>query len=88
MTNKDKDKAVKKKTKVFKITGKFKKGNRYQHFTKELLVDNKQQAEEVIFSFIGSNHRVKRREVNIDKIESISLEEVTDPIILQYIGGS
>ncbi len=81
------DKVDKKKLNVFKITGKFKRGRQYQQFTKELLVENKQKAQELIFSFLGSNHRVKRRGIKIEKIERISAEDITNPIIKQQIGG-
>ena len=72
---------------VFKITGSFKKGKRSQKFSKEIISENKENAKEYIFSVIGSKHRVKRREININNIDKISKDQVTDPIIRQMIGG-
>jgi large subunit ribosomal protein LX len=72
---------------IFKITGNFKKGKRSQKFTKEIIIENKQKAEEYILSIMGSKHRVKRREITIENIEKISTDQVTDPIIRQMIGG-
>lgn len=72
---------------VFKITGSFKKGKSSQKFTKELIVEDKEKASEHILSIMGSKHKVKRREITIDKIEKVALDKVTDPIIKQMIGG-
>jgi large subunit ribosomal protein LX len=72
---------------VFKITGNYRKGKRSQKFTKEIITENKQKAEEYILSIMGSKHRVKRREITIENIEKISTDQVTDPIIRQMIGG-
>lgn len=72
---------------VYKITGTFKNGTRKQTFTKEVYTNTKQNAEEYIYSILGSKHRAKRKEINITKIEEIQAKEVTDPIIKQLIGG-
>ena len=72
---------------IYRIIGKFSKEKNTHKFTKEIMVPNKRKAEEQIFSIMGSKHRVKRREITIEKIEEISPEKVTDPIIKQIIGG-
>lgn len=72
---------------VFKVTGVFKKGKRSQKFSKEIFIENKQKAEEYIMSLMGSKHRVKRREIQIESIDKISTDQVTDPVIRQMIGG-
>ena len=72
---------------VYKITGTFKNGTRTQNFTKEVYVNTKQNAEEYVYSILGSKHKAKRKEINISKIEEIPAKEVTDPIIKQLIGG-
>jgi len=69
------------------VTGNFKKGKNTQSFTKEVLALNKQNAKEYLLSIIGSKHRVKRREITIIKIEELSLDKVSDPIIKYQIGG-
>ena len=79
-------KVSKPKKNVFKVTGNFIKNKKDHQFTKEVLVENKQMAQEYIFSVMGSKHRVKRREISIKKIEEISSSEVTDPIIKQLLG--
>ncbi len=82
-----KAKAEKISISVFKITGSFKKGKRSQKFSKEILTENPENAKEYIFSEIGSKHRVKRRYININNIEKISKDQVTNPIIKQMLGG-
>ena len=72
---------------IYKVTGSFKKGNKIQPFTKEILMDNKKNVEEYVYSILGSKHRVKRKEITITKIEEISSDKVTNPIIKQQIGG-
>jgi large subunit ribosomal protein LX len=77
----------KKSVNVFKVTGSFRKGKDVQVFTKEIIVNNKQEAEEHVLSILGSQHRAKRSEIDIEKIEKIPIDEVKNPIIKQMIGG-
>jgi large subunit ribosomal protein LX len=79
------DKHEKKKMNVFKVIGSYKKGKVVQKFTKEILTPNKQQAEEYVYSIMGSKHRLKRREIIIDSIEQIGPDQVTDMIIRQML---
>lgn len=80
-------KSIKDSSDIFRVTGSYKKGQRLQKFAKEILVPNKIQAQEYIYSIIGSKHRVKRREITIEKIEKITLADATDPVIKQIAGG-
>jgi large subunit ribosomal protein LX len=80
-----KSKADKTTSTVFKVIGSYKKGKIVQKFTKEILTPNKQQAEEYVYSIMGSKHRLKRREINIDSIEQITADQVTDIIIRQML---
>jgi len=80
-------KLPKRTTNVFKVTGNFIKRKKTQKFTKEVIVNNKDQAKEYIFSIMGSKHRVKRREIKILKIEELPIDKITDPIIKDLAGG-
>jgi large subunit ribosomal protein LX len=73
------------KMNVFKVVGSYRKGKFNQKFTKEILTQNKQQAEEYLYSVMGSKHRLKRREINIDSIEQIPADQVTNTIIRQML---
>jgi large subunit ribosomal protein LX len=70
------------KTKIYRIHGKFVMGdNNSQVFTKELKAINEKDIHERIYSEFGSKHRINRNQIKLDKIEEISLDEVTDPLI-------
>ena len=81
-------KAEKTTIKIFRVNGSFRKGKRHHKFKKEFLTENKEEAKELVYSIMGSKHRVKRRDIAIDNIESISADQVTDPIIKHMIGGN
>ena len=69
------------KTKIFKIHGKFVMGDNSQIFTKELKAINEKDIQEKIYSEFGSKHRINRNQIKFDKIEEITKDEVTDPLI-------
>jgi ribosomal protein L20A (L18A) len=72
---------------VFKVTGSFKIRKKSQTFSKEVLKENKQKAEEYILSVLGSKHHLKRKEIKITNIEKIPTDQVSDMIIKQMLGG-
>jgi large subunit ribosomal protein LX len=69
------------KTKIFRIQGKFVMGDSSQVFTKELKAMHKRDIQEKIYSEFGSKHGINRNQIKLDKIEEISIDEVTDPLI-------
>jgi len=69
------------KTKIFRIQGKFVMGEKPQVFTKELKAINERDVQEKIYSEFGSKHRINRNQIQLEKIEEITLDEVTDPLI-------
>ena len=85
---KTKKEKIEKKENVFKVIGSYKKGRRIQKFTKEILTQNRQKAEEYVYSIMGSKHHVKRKEIKIESIEQIQPDQVTDTIIKQLLGVS
>ncbi len=60
--------------KLFKITGKFFMGNKYQKFSKEIVALKKEDALELVYSDLGSKHKVKRTQIKIEKIEEEEIE--------------
>ncbi|MEM1659165.1 MAG: 50S ribosomal protein L18Ae [Candidatus Jordarchaeales archaeon] len=70
--------------KVFRIEGyyvkKKVKKNKY-FFVDEIRALKKDHALELIYSNIGSRHRVKRRNIVIEKVEVIKPEEAESPIV-------
>jgi len=53
----------------FIVKGTFKAGQTYEPFTKEITTLNKSLASEKVFSVLGSQHRLKRRLINIVSVE-------------------
>ncbi len=64
--------------KVFRIKGRFRCGEFFQEFRKEVSAIVPKHALEKVYSEIGSKHGVKRHQILIEKIEEISLEEVRE----------
>lgn len=71
--------------KVFRVNGTFRMGRNWQDFTKEILSESEEAAEEKILSIIGSKHRVKRTNVNIEDINEIAEDEVEDQYVLDVL---
>lgn len=70
--------------KVFRIEGYYvkKKVKRQKYFfADEVRAPSKDHALELIYSNVGSRHRVKRRSIVIEKVEVISPEKAESPII-------
>jgi large subunit ribosomal protein LX len=53
----------------FIVKGTFKAGQKYESFTKEITTLNKNLASEKVYSVLGSQHRLKRRLINIVSVE-------------------
>ncbi len=57
--------------KEFKISGKFKMGEKMQDFTKVVKGQNEKRVREKIYCDIGSRHRVKRSNITILNVEKV-----------------
>jgi large subunit ribosomal protein LX len=53
------------------ISGKFKAGSRWEKFTKKVASQNEKNAQDKVYSLIGSEHGLKR---NLIKLESTTKE--------------
>ena len=73
--------------KAFKVTGTFKMGREKQAFTKEVACERKEEATELIFSDLGSRHKVKRYNIKIEKVEEISPDDINDSVVAFKAGG-
>ena len=49
-------------------------GNKYQKFSKEIVALKKEDALELVYSDLGSKHKVKRTQIKIEKIEEEEIE--------------
>ena len=73
--------------KAFRVTGKFKMGSSMTPFSKEYTAVDKKQVEEKALADLGSKHHVKRRDMAIEKVEEVSLDQIQDTSIRQMVEG-
>ncbi len=65
--------------KLYSVSGRFLMGPRQTTFTKQVASETQNDAIEYVYSILGSKHRVRRRNITIQRIEEIPASEVTDP---------
>ena len=73
-------------SKVWRVTGEYRKKKRTFTSRKEMIALKESHVRERIFSDLGSRHRVKRREIEIQTIEEIKPEEVTNLELRRVLG--
>lgn len=73
--------------KVFRVTGKINKPNWKTSFRKEVRALKPEEAVDRIYKEMGSKHRAKRFQIKILRVEEISPEEITNPIIRKLTLG-
>lgn len=73
--------------KAFRVSGKFKMGRAFSPFSKEYVAADKKQVEEKALADLGSKHRVKRRDMTIDKVEEIAPDQIQDTSIRMQVDG-
>ncbi|MFO8110007.1 MAG: 50S ribosomal protein L18Ae [Thermoplasmata archaeon] len=67
--------------KAYKVTGSFKMGRVWQKFSKEFTGESEDIVREKTLSVIGSKHRTKRTNININSIDEMDAEEVQDLVV-------
>ena len=67
--------------KVYRVKGTFKMGRQWQKFTKDVMEESVDGANEKILSIIGSKHKTLRTNIKIDDISEVNLDKVDDPVI-------
>lgn len=60
---------------AYRVEGTFYMKNTWQPFKKEVVSEDEDSATEKALSLIGSNHRVKRKNVRIDTVTELSMED-------------
>ena len=56
---------------MWKFVGRYKKRGRWIKFTKVIDAPKRERAEEILYSEIGSKHRVKRASIVIEAVEEV-----------------
>ncbi len=57
--------------KTYKVSGTFQMGHDWAHFSSDVQSDTPAKARERVYSDYGSRHHVKRRLINIEKVEEV-----------------
>jgi len=73
--------------KIFRVTGEIKKPNFHTSFRKEVRALKTEEVLDRVYKEMGSKHRAKRFQIKILRVEQISLEEATDPIVKKLTLG-
>ena len=73
--------------KAYRVKGNFMMGEFKTPFNREIDAMDKGDAKEKILSLLGSEHRCKRRDIKVEAITELTLDEVVDPIIRARITG-
>lgn len=69
---------------AYRVTGSFRAGKNDQPYSVDLVAKDEADAEERMYSNIGSRHGTKRRFVNIDKIDKIDPKDSTSPVVVAH----
>lgn len=67
--------------KAYRISGKFQMGHQRQPFTLETLAENEEEATDWAYSILGSRHRTKRAQIEIEDVHAEDLSEVEDAAV-------
>jgi large subunit ribosomal protein LX len=73
--------------KAFRVTGKFRMGGTMTNFSKEYTAADKKLVEDKALADLGSKHRVKRKDMTIEKVEELTLDKIQDTSIRQAAEG-
>ncbi|MEM2878519.1 MAG: 50S ribosomal protein L18Ae [Candidatus Hadarchaeales archaeon] len=72
--------------KIYQIKGRFRQGIDKATFTKIVPALSEIQALERVYSDLGSRHKLKRSQIDIDEVKEIKPEEITDKRMLEMVG--
>jgi len=72
--------------KVFRIRGVFERNGKKEKFTREYRGLKAEDVVEILYSEVGSKHRVPRNKVWIVSLEEIKPEEAENPIVRKLSG--
>ncbi|CAD5244727.1 50S ribosomal protein L18Ae [Thermococcus camini] len=72
--------------KVFRVKGIFERNGKKERFTREYRGLKKEDVIEILYSEVGSKHRVPRNKIWIESVEEIAPEEAENPIVRKLSG--
>ena len=72
---------------MFRVVGRITKPNYMTDFRKEIRALKPEEAVEWVYKEIGSKHKAKRVQIKVLKVDEITVEEITDPVIRKLTLG-
>ena len=72
---------------MFRVVGRITKPNYMTDFRKEVRALKPEEAVERVYKEIGSKHKAKRVHIKVLKVDEITVEEITDPVIRKLTLG-
>jgi large subunit ribosomal protein LX len=74
--------------KAFLVSGKFKISERnWQNFNIEVASGDENAAREKIMTILGSRHKVPRRLIDIQKVQELDSDKITDNVVKHQAGA-
>lgn len=74
--------------KAYRISGTFQMGGTSQPFTLETLAESEEEATEWTYSVLGSRHRAKRPQIDVETVENVDPDEVESRRVLHDLGAA
>ena len=71
--------------KGFRIIGSYKDVRSLQKFSIEIAAEDADSAKEVALSTLGSKHRLKRKDINIDEMIELDPADITNPVVQHQV---
>ncbi len=70
---------------AFKASGSFRMNKKdWQQFNIEVAAEDEEDVVHRVYSILGSRHRLKRRDINIQEVKELEKEDIEDQVV-EYI---
>lgn len=67
---------------AFKASGSFKMDKKdWQRFSIEMAAEDEDDVIHRVYSILGSRHRLKRRDINIQEVSELDSEDIVDQVV-------
>ena len=73
---------------AYRVKGEMPFGREKQNFTQEVVAKSPEDAKHIIFSRLGSRHKVGRRFINIESVKKIKPSESNSPEVINHFRES
>jgi len=73
--------------KAFRVVGSYADPRKRQPFSIEVSAENEEAVREKVLSVLGSKHRLKRREIEINEVTELSSDQITNNVVKHEVGA-